>query len=62
MSSLAGITENSWVLMFAQHLICPDIVLHDVFKDMTSHRYIVGKWKDTLLAFSDGQIASGKSH
>lgn len=62
MSLLSSMTENSWVVMFVQHSLCPDIVLHDVFEDMTSHRYIVGKWKDTLLAFSDGHIASGKSH
>lgn len=43
MSLLFGMTENSCVLMFAQHLICPDIVLHGVFEDMTSHR------SDTLL-------------
>ena len=38
MSLLSGMTENSWVVMFVQHSLCPDIVLHDVFEDMTSHR------------------------
>lgn len=30
---MSGMTESSCVLMFAQHLICPDIVSDDVFED-----------------------------
>ena len=59
---MSAVTENSCVLIFAQHLIGCDIVLDDVFEDTASHRYAVGKWKDIIFAILDGYMVSGKSH